>query len=174
MKWEDIPQFTRNGSYEVNVPLDLLENFLNSCFEQGLELNPDFQRGHVWTKDQQTNYMEYFFKGGQSGKVLYFNQPSWQTKNTTKYNDFVCVDGLQRLTAIRLFNDNKIKAFGQFKDEFSGRIRMAPHSDSLRVNINNLQTKKAVLTWYLQMNSGGTPHTESEIDKVKLMLSGEL
>jgi hypothetical protein len=28
-----------------------------------------------------------------------------------------------------------------------------------------------VLQWYLELNSGGTPHTKEELDKVKKMLS---
>lgn len=173
MKWKEIPQLTRTGNYETNVPLDFLESHIQKLVTRGLQLIPDFQRGHVWKSEQQSKYLEYFLSGGQSGMVIYFNRPSWQTEATTEYDDFVCVDGLQRLTALRLFVANKVKAFGQFNSDFGGDINMSRNADNLRININNLQTKIHVLQWYIQMNSGGTPHTEGEINKVKLILDKE-
>ena len=32
------------------------------------------------------------------------------------------------------------------------------------------ETEEDVLTWYIEMNTGGTPHTKEEIDKVKQLL----
>lgn len=43
----------------------------------------------------------------------------------------------------------------------------------IRVNINNLQTRKEVLQWYIEFNSGGTVHTKEEIDRVKELLAAE-
>ena len=39
--------------------------------------------------------------------------------------------------------------------------------------INDLKTRKEVLGWYIEMNSGGTPHKKEEIEKVELMLKTE-
>ena len=43
----------------------------------------------------------------------------------------------------------------------------------MKLNINNLKTKKEVLSQYIEMNEGGTPHTKEEIDKVKELLKKE-
>ena len=32
--------------------------------EDNLDLNPDFQRGHVWNYDQRVRYLEFIFQGG--------------------------------------------------------------------------------------------------------------
>lgn len=40
------------------------------------------------------------------------------------------------------------------------------------ININDLKTKKEVLRWYIQMNAGGTPHSDGEIQRVKEMMEG--
>ncbi|GAA4391710.1 hypothetical protein [Hymenobacter koreensis] len=106
--------------------------------------------------------------------VIYFNKPSWRSQATTDYDDFVCVDGLQRLTALLRFLRGETQAFGQYYHEFEQDIQRARNSDSLRFNINNLQTKAQVLEWYLQMNAGGTPHTAEEIERVRLLLAREV
>ena len=92
MKFNEIPQFISSSGYEINMPLDFLENKIQEWIKDdyyNLQLNPDFQRGHVWTKDQQISFVEYYFRGGTSGRVLYFNKPSWNHEATTNYDDFV-------------------------------------------------------------------------------------
>ena len=78
-KLKDIPQFTSDGSYKIDLPVHSLVRWVEEM-EQNLHLQlcPDFQRGHVWTEDQQIKWLEYFFMGGKSGKTLYFNSPSWR------------------------------------------------------------------------------------------------
>ena len=35
---------------------------------------------------------------------------------------------------------------------------------------NNLKTKREILQWYVDMNAGGTPHTNEEIERIKKMI----
>ena len=48
-----------------------------------------------------------------------------------------------------------------------------PMEIDIIVNINELKTRKEVLKWYIEMNEGGTPHTEEEIKRVKRLLESE-
>lgn len=170
MKFSDIPQFlTNKANYSIDVGLKYFdETIQNYIDEQGLILNPDFQRGHVWTQEQQESYMVYLLRGGVSGKDLYFNCPSWYGKPLTDYDEFVCVDGLQRITTIRKFMQNKLRVLGFYCNEFEDQPRHI--TTSLKIHINDLQHKKDVLQWYVEMNEGGTPHTKEEIDRVKQMI----
>lgn len=178
MKFEDITPFTREGNWECDYTVERFARAIdywvndNDGDGQKLELNPDFQRGHVWTEEQQVAFIEYILRGGKSGRVVYLNNPSWQNwyDKAGAYNDFVCVDGLQRITAIRRFINNEIKAFGFFYNEFEDTPR---HTLTMKVNINSLKTKKEVLTWYIEMNTGGVVHTKDEIDMVKELLEKE-
>lgn len=38
------------------------------------------------------------------------------------------------------------------------------------LNVNNLKSEKEVLQWYIDMNAGGTPHTNEEIERVEKMI----
>lgn len=139
--------------------------------EGGLQLNPDFQRGHVWTQAQQIAYVEYLLRGGISGRDLYFNYPSWRIEvEPGKYNDFVFVDGLQRYTAISKFLADEFPVFGSRYSEFTDSLRL---TNTVRVHINDLDSKEKVLEWYLQMNAGGTPHSTKELDRVRALLAAE-
>lgn len=169
MRFKDIPQFIREGTYQVNMPLEYFAKWIKSEQEEmDLQLNPDFQRGHVWTEEQQIAYIEYLLRGGRSGKILYFNCPGYQSGG--KLGDFVCVDGLQRTTAILRFLNNEIPAFGYYLDQYEDKL---PSMCDVLININELETREEVLKWYIQINDGGTPHTKEEIDRVKQLLKAE-
>lgn len=170
-KFRNIPKFTRDGHWQADFDFKNLINFIDEHIEQyGLQLNPKFQRGHVWTEEQQIKWLEFFLRGGRTSRVIYLNKPDWHSKvNDGAYNDFVCVDGLQRLTAIRRFMNGEIPVFGSYIHEFEDKMNIA--RDSIKVNINDLKSEKEVLQWYVDMNAGGTPHTNEEIEKVRKMIS---
>ena len=166
MKWRDIPQFTPDAAWHADFPLfkDFIWWITDEIYA-GLQLNPDFQRGHVWTTEQQESYIEFILMGGKTGKNFYFNAPNWP--EIREGDNYVCVDGLQRITAIQRFHNNEIKAFGNYHKDFTGPVRL---DQWVSVYINNLKTRKDVLKWYIEMNSGGTPHTKEELERVKQLL----
>jgi hypothetical protein len=169
MKFKDIRRFPE-PIYAVDVDWKFLEKTIKDYQDTDtLELNPDFQRGHVWTEEQQRKYVEFCLKGGKTGNNIYLNHPSWREVYEKKgYNDFVCVDGLQRLTAIIKFMNNELAVFdGHFYKDFG---RMPPGYCRVRIHVNNLKTKKDVLKWYLDFNDGGTVHSDEELERVRKML----
>lgn len=170
MNWNEIPQFISTEScYHVNYGLVGYVKWIEEeQKELNLQLNPDFQRGHVWTEAQQQKYIEYILMGGKSGRTFYFNWPSSRICHELDYNDYVCVDGLQRTTAIQKFIHNELKVFGQFYKDFGKELGRTEYS--LNIRVNDLQSKKDVLTWYVEMNEGGTPHSKDEIERVKNMI----
>lgn len=170
-KFKDIPQFTRDGNYQCDLNINRVPRWIKEMEEDmNLQLNPDFQRGHVWTEEQQIAWLEFFLKGGKSGNIIYFNCPSWYwLVPDGAYNEFVCVDGLQRLTAICRFINNEIKVFGSYFNEYTDLAILNRHP--IKFNVNDLKTEREVLQWYVDMNAGGTPHTTEEIDRVKKLIN---
>lgn len=167
MKYSDIPQLTRPASYQVEIAWNYLEHHLiglQEDFKNDFELNPDFQRGHVWTEEQQIAYVEFKLRGGTGSDVIQCNCHGWMGNYDGK---FQLVDGKQRLNAALRFLRNEIPAFGKYRNEYEDRI---PNRIRFKWTVNDLKTREEVLRWYLEMNSGGTPHTKEELEKVKKML----
>ena len=172
IKFKDIKKFTTDGNYNVCYPLPSLVKYIaEEIQDMGLQLNPEFQRGHVWTEQQQISWLEYHLRGGKSGNTIYLNNPFWHSNRQPKdgeYRDYVCVDGLQRITAAQRFINDEIKVFGSYFSEYQDRINIT--DAAIYLNVNDLKTEKEVLQWYVDMNAGGTPHTKEEIQKVKDMV----
>lgn len=170
MKFKDIPQLTGDGKYKVDYEMRSIVRAIEDYIrEDGLQLVPDFQRGHVWTEQQQINYIEFILRGGKTGRDFYFNHPQWMGSFKEGRMGFVCVDGLQRITALMRFVHNEIKAFGYYCSEYEDGLRQA--TGRFTVHINDLKTQREVLQWYLEMNSGGTPHSPEELNRIRSMIT---
>ena len=148
----------------IDISLEYFEeNIQYYANERGLQMEPDFQRTHVWNDDQRTRFVEHVLRGGGKEKPIITNQND---------EEFVLVDGLQRITAIRMFLDNKICAFGHFYNEY------LPNSISQTIGVKfgilHLKTRAEILQWYIDINDGGVIHTANEINKVREMLKIEL
>ena len=177
MKLSEIPKMTR-AHYRITVQFDFLEktieHFKETCEEFGykLELEPDFQRGHIWKEEQQIAYIEYIMRAGLGGREIYFNSPGWMYDYE---GDMQLVDGLQRITAILKFMHNGLPIFnGNYLKDFEDKDWAIRDLDySVFFNVNNLKTRAEVLQWYLDLNSG-IAHTDIEIQRVKALLEKEV
>lgn len=164
-----IPQYhsVTATSYRIDLLIGIVRDWQN---KNQLDLMPDFQRGHVWTEEQKIKFIEFYLMGGTVNPIYFNWSPNLDEK---QYRDFVIVDGLQRLTAFMEFYDGKFKAHGYTYAEFEKFARDAsvdfrwPWIDAIMLEY---PTKAEVLKFYYFLNSGGTPHSKEEIDRVHDMI----
>lgn len=169
MRFRDIPQLTPWGPYAVDVSWSHLEDYIaHQEKDCAFDRDPDFQRGHVWTRLQQIAFVEFQLRGGRSGRDILTNCPGWQHGET---GQMVLVDGKQRLTAVLGFLRNEIPAFGHLRREYTDKLPFINYG--FKWHVNDLATREQVLTWYLELNAGGTPHTDEELLRVRALLAKE-
>ena len=172
MRYRDIKPFTRLSRYSVNVPWTYLEPWLAEQTEHcALELDPEFQRAHVWDDIKRSRYIEYVLREGHSSKDIYFNCPNYVGGGGAT-GTMVLVDGKQRFEAVRKYLNNDLPAFGILMKDMDDSLRSLTGPGFL-LHINDLQTHTEVLQWYLDLNEGGVAHTEDELSKVRAMLMKE-
>lgn len=168
----DVPKMTQDGRYQVDVDWSYLPKCLANYIEQmkgsgaSLDMDPEFQRAHRWTEEQQIAYVEWKLRGGPGADVIRFNCAGWMKDFR---GPFVLVDGKQRLRAIERLLSNEIPVFGKLLNEYS-MVEPALSRVSCQFHINDLKTMDEVYRWYLDLNGGGTPHTQEELDKVRVLL----
>lgn len=168
-------------NYSVDVTFSGLEGALERYKRDwGLNLDPDFQRGHVWVHEQRVAYLEGVFRGtvSDSQRVIQLNAPHWDNERHggDLPNEIQIVDGLQRLTAVRKFMAGDLRIFdGLHVSDFDGSsysTKMALYR--LRFNIHSFAWRRDLLAYYLDINTGGTPHSEAEIERVRGLLSASI
>lgn len=163
MNWNEIKKLPFS-CYEVSVDAYDIEATLERYLgKHNLNLSPWFQRGHVWTEEQQVAYIEHLLSGSNSATMIQFNKPGWMGRYRIN-GEMTIVDGLQRLTAVRKFVADELEVYGQKCSEFGDLCRCPI---TLKFNICNVETEKELVEWYLKLNSGGTIHTKEELGRVR-------
>lgn len=165
--------------YTIDVDFSYLEKQLAGYARDwgGLNLEPEFQRGHVWTEAQRAAYIEGIFRGTVNDglQVIQFNVPQWENDEPDGDlpHEVQIVDGLQRLTTIRMFMANELRAFGMTAQEMGG-CQFDPKRSRYRVKfaVHAFTHKSDLLRYYLAINAGGTPHSQDELMRVAMLLDG--
>lgn len=136
------------------------------------DLIPDFQRGHVWTPEQRSYFVEGLIRKTAQAKVL-FNCPGW-TKASADVGDipdhtFECIDGLQRLTTLQMYMRGEVEVFGGYT---AAQLKGSPfdtRSFRLQISVYEFNWRSDLLQFYLDLNQGGTVHSEAELCRVREM-----
>jgi hypothetical protein len=172
MKFKDIPQFPASR-WSVDVPWTHLDSSLETLAGGGeLRLDPDYQRAHVWTPEQQISYVEFQLMGGELSRTIIFNAPYWRKYGVPPEETYVeLLDGKQRLEAVRAFLRGDIKIFGARYDEFEDKLPTMDYR--FRFSLCCLDSREEVLRLYLKLNAGGTPHSQQELVRVRALLEEE-
>lgn len=177
----DIPPYIGQADHQTGVSGNGIERFLDDHRKDvGLDLDPDFQRGHVWTDAHRTAFIQHLLRGGQHGRTIVWNSPTYGYGSSRRGDsdlapDMVIVDGKQRLTAVRRFLANEVAVFddhllSDFDDASRGDILIgtSPHL-RLTMHVHGLQYRRELLDLYLQLNEGAVPHTEEELERVRAL-----
>lgn len=150
-------------------------NKMSLDYGAALDMTPDFQRGHVWTMEQKENFIRNVLRGAvpESVFVVQFNCASWD--NLHYHGDlpqgFQCIDGLQRISAFNEYLAGKFTVDGLSAHDLQGSsFQINRGRMNFIVQIFAFQNKRDLLAHYLAINSGGTPHSESEIERIKAMM----
>lgn len=145
----------------------------------GIDLDPDFQRGHAWDDAMRSRYIEHLLRGGRSGRDIYWNCPNHSGTRTAASTDLpstmTIVDGKQRLTAVMLFAADRVTVFGghalsDFDQEARIRAISATGTLRLQMHVHSLTRRTELLRWYLDLNEGHVAHSAEELTRVRELL----
>lgn len=177
---QDITPYIGPTDHQENVSGNSIERFIEGQRKDiGVDLDPDFQRGHVWTDENRTRFVEHLLRGGQHGRTIVWNSPSYSHRRVRTDSDLpstlVLVDGKQRLSAITRFLADELPVFGgNLLSDFDPTSRnditisTSPHL-RLTMHVHGLQYRRELLDFYLQLNEGAIAHSREELDRVRAL-----
>lgn len=170
----------RSSKYNIDVRLSQVENHIRSLEDDAktlggqLLLVPDFQRGHVWSAQKQISFIENVLRKSAPVDIKFncpkFFESSREVNPNINGGDIVCIDGLQRLTAIRAFVANEIKVFDRY---YAVDLKQTPFDIgryTFKFEVFDFDDKRDLLQFYLDLNSGGVVHSDEEIERVRHLL----
>jgi hypothetical protein len=137
-----------------------------------IDVDPEYQREHKWTAEQRSAFLGYWLQGGTVPTVWVWEPPS--KKEDAGEARPSLIDGKQRLTTLLMWWRDEIAA------NIDGRMIFANQTNrrfrgrhTIHFTFVRLASYADVLRFYLRLNGGGTPHSESELHRVRMMLVAE-
>jgi hypothetical protein len=164
--------FVSRETLFLSTILQRFDNPENSSIK--LNIDPDYQRDHVWTDEQAEKFVGHLIEGG-AVPIIIVNEGDL----SGAYLDEV-VDGKQRLTAAYRWMKGEIAAqltdgrrvYLEDLDEESQRYITGLTGATMEIGYVRL-SRAGVLRLYLRLNRGGTVHTDDEINHVRDLLAAE-
>lgn len=167
--WEKIPQFTQREEMRLQFFQSSLSSFHSYVYSFGVDINPDYQRGFVWTLEDKQKLIDSIFKGVDIGKFVFIRREYDRTKNPTEHL-YEILDGKQRLTAITEFLEDRFRFNGLLYSELHPHDQS--HFDGYSISLAEVSnpTKKQIYQYFLRLNTGGKAMDEGQLKKVEKLL----
>lgn len=145
-------------------------------FRPMLSTDVDFQRDRVWNDEQKENLIRSMLLGIPIG-AIYINRCDVWDGQKLKYPelDNIIYDGKQRFTTILDFIDGlfsvEIDGVNYFYDDLNFHEQKSLYDMTIPVVRTYFENKKDLIKFYLQLNTGGTHHSQEDIQKAKTILA---
>lgn len=129
-----------------------------------LVLDPPFQRGSVWTVDQQVAWIESILEDLPLPTFFINRVDTYEASNM---KPDVVIDGRQRLEATLAFMDGRLIVRGESYLDQPDNIKRKLRTVSVNVRYSDFKTEAECVALYLTLLKAGTAHTKHEIEKAQ-------
>ncbi len=175
--WPWVDVFKKSDAKDTSFALRRINNhyisssvdsLLHRAFKNGIDGNAEYQRGYAWSLEDKQRFIESIFRGRDLGKFIFISYP-WPK------NDYVVLDGKQRMNALMEFVTSQFTYRGLYWHEMSIRDRYQFEDCSVQyANLDGERYSKIdLLEMFLDINAAGVPQTEDHLIKIRKMLTKE-
>jgi len=143
-------------------------SLLHKVYHSGVDFNPEYQRGLVWSHDQKVALIDSIFQRIDIGKFTFI-----QRDFSDKTHYFEIIDGKQRLSAICEYYEDRFEWRGKRYSELCPTD--ANHFDTFPIIQGEVSqvTPAQILKLFVKLNTSGTPMDADHLEKVRLMAEME-
>ena len=164
-EWADGTSFIRNEDVRLCYMNTSIHSILGKKYFFGLDMDPDYQRGYVWTQEDKEKLIDSIFNNVDIGKFVFIHKPI-----SSEYL-YEILDGKQRVTAICEFYENRFPYKGKYFNDLC--VRDQNHFENYHVSLAEIEyaNKETILKYFLMLNTTGKTIDENHLKKVREMLS---
>jgi hypothetical protein len=159
----EIDSLIENDDIRFSYSQRMLDSLISTYYSgAGLDLNPSYQRGNVWTEDQKVALIDSIFKNIDIGKRRPFREE--------RQHYYEMLDGKQRLTAVLDFIEEKFRYKGKLFSELHRRDQNHLENYSISYAETEPLTEKQKYRYFIKLNTTGTPMDKMHLANVKSKL----
>jgi hypothetical protein len=159
-----IPSLITRGQIQLNFMQMSTMSIFTYYYHSGIDMDPDYQRGNVWTLEDKVELIQSIFNNVDIGKFVLI-----QLDYKADSPGLEVLDGKQRITALVEFLENRFQVNGYFYKDLCSRDQS--HFDDYPVAIALIKnaTPKQKLDYFLRLNTSGHAVDKNHLAKVRAM-----
>ena len=167
--WDDVPIYEEDDDIFFNYQQrDMRSLLYMMCKEYGIDLEPEYQRGLVWSDEQKWSLIDSIMKNIDIGKFTIIRRPWGKNHNkpaTPKLYEML--DGKQRITTLWEFYTGQFKYKGLRYHELHPLDRS--HFKNYRISYAECEplTDEQKYRYFLKLNTTGVPIEQEHIERVR-------
>ena len=163
--------FIRNQDVRLHFMHMMVDSIFSKKYFFGIDMDPDYQRGYVWTQEDKEKLIDSIFNNVDIGKFVFVHRRNYSDPDSPLYE---VLDGKQRITALCEFYENKFPYKGKYYNDLSDRDKW--HFCDYSVNVAEVEQadKATILKYFLMINTGGKAISEEHLHKVRKLYENEV
>lgn len=167
--WDDVARFEEDDDIFFNYQQRDMRSLMHMmCKEYGIDLEPEYQRGLVWSDVQKWSLIDSIMKNIDIGKFTIIRRP-WGSDHSKPMTPklYEMLDGKQRITALWEFYTSQFKYNGLYYYELHPRDRS--HFKNYRISYAECEplTDEQKYRYFLKLNTTGVPIDQEHIERVR-------
>lgn len=160
---EEKETLQRNRDCRLYFSNRSISDIYSKAYHFGLNLDPEYQRGYVWSQEDKEKLIDSIFGNVDIGKFCFI-------KN--KYSDdylYEVLDGKQRCRTILDYYENRFPYKGKYYNDLSNNDRWYFDNYMISTAEVDFADKQTVLKYFLLLNTAGKVMDEEHLAKVNQM-----
>lgn len=161
--------FARNQDIRLYFNNSTIESLIRKHYFFGVNFEPDYQRGYVWTQEDKELLLDSIFNNIDIGKFVFIKlSDSLYEKGNCTYE---ILDGKQRLSTLIEFYENKLTYKGKYFNDLSGKDKGVFRSHDISFAEVAESDRKTVLKYFLMLNRTGKVMDKEHLKAVEDILN---
>lgn len=168
--------FTQDDDIHIQYQQRDMYSLLNYYFNRyGIDLEPEYQRGNVWTPEQKVKLIDSIYHNVDIGKFAIIKR-NWGSNSNEPAQPqlYEMLDGKQRLTALIEFFTGQFKYKGKYYHELCWTDKNQFKNYHISVAETSPLTNAQKYRYFLKLNTTGTPVCKNHMERVAGMLQKEI
>jgi hypothetical protein len=169
--WYDVFKLAKE-TCDINIGENLRLNFMQQEIDSlvrtyiisfGVDFNPSYQRGLVWSNEDEEKLIESIFARVDIGKFVFIH---------LGYSSdimYEVLDGKQRLTTLYRYFTDEFKYKGYYYSELPLKYKHIFGGTAVAVAVTNKESLKEedILNYFLRLNTTGKPMDIEHLNKIR-------
>lgn len=152
--------------YFGNVFNQPISSVLHRHYYWGVDMNPEYQRGNVWSLEDKVALIDSIFNDIEIGRIVLMKRDYSSERKET----YEIIDGKQRLTALTEFFEDRFQYKGLFFSQMHPADQNHFENKQMAVIEAPEMSREQVIEYFIRVNISGRPVNPEHLEKVKAMI----